>query len=82
MIKIKVFICFFFLFSAISGSSQNYNFKNYFPEINGLVQSVVRDVVQDKNGYLDFLGVYLTIILTWSIICGTITMILQKLNLI
>ncbi len=52
MIKTKVFIFFFFLFYAISGSSQKYNFKNYLPKKDGLVQSQVKDIIQDSSGYL------------------------------
>ncbi|MDG2227143.1 MAG: two-component regulator propeller domain-containing protein [Flavobacteriales bacterium] len=52
MIKIKVTIfCIISLFS-LSGSSQKYNFKNYLPKINGLVQSQVKDIIQDESGYL------------------------------
>ena len=52
MKKIKVIIfCLISLFS-LSGSSQTYHFKQYLPEINGLVQSQVKDIIQDESGYL------------------------------
>ena len=52
MKKKQVIIFYFFLLLAISGSSQKYNFKNYLPKINGLVQSQVKDIIQDGSGYL------------------------------
>jgi ligand-binding sensor domain-containing protein/serine phosphatase RsbU (regulator of sigma subunit) len=52
MKKIKVIIFYFILFFSISGSAQKYNFKNYLPKINGLVQSQVKDIIQDGSGYL------------------------------
>ena len=52
MKKKQVIIFYFFLLFAISGSSQKYNFKNYLPKINGLVQSQIKDIIQDESGYL------------------------------
>ena len=49
---IKISISFFLLFISILGASQKYNFKNYLPQINGLVQSQVKDIIQDESGYL------------------------------
>ena len=52
MKKKQVIILYFFLLLALSSSSQKYNFKNYLPKINGLVQSQVKDIIQDESGYL------------------------------
>jgi len=52
MKKFKVIIFYFILLFSLSGSSQKYNFKNYLPKINGLVQSQVKDIIQDESGYL------------------------------
>ena len=52
MKKKQVIIFYFFLLLALSSSSQKYNFKNYLPKINGLVQSQVKDIIQDESGYL------------------------------
>ena len=49
--RLKFFFLLFFLFSLQAGLAQQYNFINYSIE-DGLVQSQVQSMCQDKEGYI------------------------------
>ena len=53
-LRINVFVVYLILTSIFYSSKcySQFNIKEYFPKKNGLVQSQVKDITQDGNGYL------------------------------